>query len=105
MTFIKSIGIFLNLIILFSIIIEGYTPLARYGHSSIVLGNNLYFLGGYVKDKNTNDFFYVDLSKPLDRSNPQYIDLTTIASPPLRFSQGSLVPNDQGDGFYVIGGV
>jgi N-acetylneuraminic acid mutarotase len=111
MTFIKYIKIIIiSIILLFNTLVEGYEPLARYGHGSIVIGNNLYFFGGFVretdgKEINTNDFFYIDLSKPFDRLNPQYIDLKTLSSPPVKFSQGSLAPNSQGTGFHVIGGV
>ncbi|CAB4402610.1 unnamed protein product [Rhizophagus irregularis] len=102
--------IILSTILLFNTLVKGYEPLARYGHGSIVLENNLYFFGGYVKESdekeiNTNDFFYIDLSKPFDSLNPQYIDLKPTSSPPVRFSQGSLTPNNQGTGFHVIGGV
>src|SRR5256885_16181664 len=92
----SNTGIILIFVIsLFIIIIEGYTPSGRYGHSSIVLGNNLYFLGGYLKEESgkeliTNDFFSIDLSKSFNRLNPQYTELTTTANPPVRFSQSSL---------------
>ncbi|GBC05754.1 hypothetical protein RclHR1_06400004 [Rhizophagus clarus] len=111
MSLIKHIKIIIiSTILLFNTLIEGYEPSSRYGHGSIVFDNNLYFFGGYVKETdgkeiNTNDFFYIDLSKSFDRLNPQYIDLKTISNPPISFSQGSLTPNSQGTGFHVIGGV
>ncbi|CAG8663665.1 2312_t:CDS:10, partial [Cetraspora pellucida] len=63
--------------------VSSYTPAARAGHTAVLIGNKLYFLGGQVKiGQGTNEFSYLDLSVPFDTATGQlpWTDLTNISS-------------------------
>ncbi|RGB28506.1 hypothetical protein C1646_767726 [Rhizophagus diaphanus] len=61
------------------IITSPYTLVGRVGHTASYMDNKIYFLGGKTENytKGTNDFFYLDVSKPfnLDSTLP-IVDLS-----------------------------
>ncbi|PKY55276.1 hypothetical protein RhiirA4_474613 [Rhizophagus irregularis] len=50
------------------IITSPYTLVGRSGHTASYMDNKIYFLGGYTEKyfSGTNDFFYLDVSKPFN---------------------------------------
>src|SRR5437660_139512 len=61
--------------------VDSFTPLGRIGHSSVNVGNKLYFFGGFSNDLLTlNEVFYLELSQQFNVSNPPWVDLTTTIS-------------------------
>ncbi|CAI2194240.1 1958_t:CDS:2, partial [Funneliformis geosporum] len=52
--------------------VETYTPLGRYAHSTILVGNKLYIFSG-VANGDSNE---VDISKQFNAENPPWTDLT-----------------------------
>ena len=56
--------------------IDSFTPTGRYGHSSVVVGNRLYFFGGNKNSFNcSNEVFYLDISQPFNIASPPWNDL------------------------------
>ncbi|CAB5352892.1 unnamed protein product [Rhizophagus irregularis] len=63
------------------IITSSYTLVGRKGHTASYMDNKIYFLGGAIENYfETNDFFYLDVSKPfnLDSTLP-IVDLSNDA--------------------------
>ncbi|PKY38191.1 galactose oxidase [Rhizophagus irregularis] len=58
--------------------VESFTPLGRLAHTSVLVENKLYFLGGVINDplKASNGLFYLDVSKQFDVSTPPWVDPT-----------------------------
>ena len=59
--------------------VESFTPAGRLSHSSVLVGNKIYFFGGaldYIR--NSDEVFYLDVSKSFDIANPPWVDLTSI---------------------------
>ncbi|CAI2191165.1 9876_t:CDS:2, partial [Funneliformis geosporum] len=50
--------------------------LGRFGHSTVLVDNKLYFFGGSLGPC-TNDVFYLDLSQQFNAENPPWTDLTS----------------------------
>ncbi|CAG8559060.1 16957_t:CDS:2 [Dentiscutata erythropus] len=69
------IVIFINLFIAAS----SFVPLGRCFHSSVLIGTQLYFLGGIDSD----EIFYLDVSLPFDSKKLLWTNLTTNASIPI----------------------
>ncbi|CAG8739685.1 21645_t:CDS:1, partial [Racocetra persica] len=71
-----SATIILNL---FIVATTGFVPLGRCFHSSVLIGTQLYFLGGIGSD----EIFYLDVSLPFDSKKLLWTDLTTNSSIPV----------------------
>ncbi|CAG8441269.1 14358_t:CDS:2 [Funneliformis caledonium] len=52
-----------------------YIPTPRYSHTAVMIGNKIYFTGGYNHQgkRRFEDFFYLDLSIPIDTTQKQKI--------------------------------
>ncbi|CAI2176083.1 2116_t:CDS:2 [Funneliformis geosporum] len=92
------------------IIVESFTPLGRYGHSSILLGNKLYFFGG-TKDGDfflnvLNEVFFLDVSQQFNVKIPPWTDLTAISGMDFKSSSATIVLSDDYDNpsIYLFGG-
>ncbi len=97
--------------------IESFTPNPRMAHSSVVVGNKLYFFGGIVvlplpqgslvNVYISEEVFYLDLSQPFDIENPPFVDLTSVAPIPIRSTWGTVAldsMNNNDPNIYLFGG-
>ena len=87
--------------------VNSFTLIGRYGHSSVLLGNKLYFFGGYLLSSlsNSNEIFYLDVSQPFNSGNPPWVDLTQAAIPfKSSFATVSLIDNNDNPTIYLFGG-
>src|SRR6266540_4049551 len=84
--------------------VESFTPEGRIGHSSVLVGNKIYFFGGKNINVCTNEVFYLDVSKPFDSSTPTWIDLTHDAGMPFRSCWGTVSLNDKEQTISLFGG-
>jgi N-acetylneuraminic acid mutarotase len=84
--------------------VKSFTPTGRVGHSSVLVGDKLYFFGG-GEDANvaSNDAFFLDLSKSFDIAAPPWFETTPI---PFE-SSFAAVASDRKDNpsIYLIGGL
>ncbi|GES73686.1 hypothetical protein GLOIN_2v1876170 [Rhizophagus clarus] len=88
--------------------VESYTPIGRLTHSSVFVGNNLYFLGGqYGNGSISNEVFYLNLSQSFDVANPPWVDLTSTASIPFGSYFATVASNNVNNSLdiYLFGGV
>ena len=81
MSYYNYVSFYLFIFIYFFLEIESFTPVGRFGHTSALVENKLYFFGG-SKDLDTgcsNDVIYLDISQPLfDMATPQRSDLMIL---------------------------
>jgi N-acetylneuraminic acid mutarotase len=109
MTYFNYVSFYLFFIIYLFVEIESFTPAGRHAHSSVLVGNKLYFLGGLSDAVNdyTNEVFYLDVSKPFNTQAPPWNDLTQSARIPFKSSWAtaslSNVNNEQT--IYLFGGI
>ena len=53
--------------------IESLTPGGRCAHSSVLVGNKIYFFGGQRNiNSYSNEAFYLDVSQPFNIASPPY---------------------------------
>ncbi|CAI2175346.1 13963_t:CDS:2 [Funneliformis geosporum] len=99
---------FIFIIIYLLLIVESFTPVERYGHSSVLVGNKIYFFGGYDGRNYTNEVFYLDLSQKFDTELPPWTDLTSNSGIGFKSSWATTVAiNDKNNNpiIFLIGGV
>ncbi|GBC02324.1 hypothetical protein RclHR1_04570011 [Rhizophagus clarus] len=86
--------------------VESFTPLGRLAHTSVLVENKLYFIGGITNDplKASKELFYLDVSKQFDVSTPPWVD-TTITIP-FRSSYATVAMRNVNNNptIYLIGG-
>ncbi|CAB4408070.1 unnamed protein product [Rhizophagus irregularis] len=90
------------------IITSPYTLVGRFGHTASYMDNKIYFLGGMTEkySEDTNDFFYLDVSKPfnLDSTLPIF-DLSNDARYIHPHHNGvSTICGPNKDTIFIIGG-
>lgn len=102
-------SLYLYLILIFVFFgVESYTPIGRLTHSSVLVGNNLYFFGGqYGNGSISNEVFYLNLSRSFDVENPPWFDLTSTASIPFGSYFATVASNNVNNNLdiYLFGGV
>jgi N-acetylneuraminic acid mutarotase len=110
MTYYNYVSFYLFFFIYLFLEIESFTPVGRYSHSSVLVGNKLYFFGGDIgsrKDEISNEVFYLDLSQPFNIQAPPWNDLTSSAGIPFKSSWAttslSNINNEQT--IYLFGGI
>ena len=81
--------------------------MGRTAHSSVLVGNKLYFFGGQDDEiRSLNDVFYLDMSQPFNLTFTPWTDLTTTAGIPFKSSWASVAINkDDNPTVYLIGGI
>ncbi|CAI2165243.1 13566_t:CDS:2 [Funneliformis geosporum] len=77
----------------------------RYAASSVLVENKLYFFGGYIGGKCSNEVFYLDLSRSFNLATPPWIDLTLNAKIPFRSCWGTVSLNNKEQIIYLFGGL
>src|SRR5581483_399869 len=88
--------------------VESFTPTGRLTHSSILVGNKLYFFGGQRENGlASNEVFGLNLSQPFDVANPPWFDLTPIAPIPFGSFFATVASNNVNNNseIYLFGGV
>ncbi|CAI2176086.1 2118_t:CDS:2 [Funneliformis geosporum] len=60
--------------------VESFVPKRRLAHSSILVEDKLYFFGGFDAEdfQVAKELFYLDVSRPFDKSNKPWVYLTSI---------------------------
>ncbi|CAI2188850.1 408_t:CDS:2, partial [Funneliformis geosporum] len=56
--------------------VKSFTPVRRYGHSSVLIENKLYFFNGFTGHQCSNKTFYLDLSRSFNLATPPWIEIT-----------------------------
>lgn len=59
--------------------VESFIPLGRLAHSSVLVTDKLYFIGGKEDNEISNKVFYLDVSRPFNTSSPPWVILTTAS--------------------------
>jgi len=107
MNYYNNILFYLFFIIYLFLEIESFTPIGRFSHSSVLVGNKLYFFGGVLNDRFcSNEVLYLDVSQPFNIQAPLWNDITPNAGIPFRSCWGtaslSNINNEQT--IYLFGG-
>src|SRR6266498_496639 len=87
--------------------VESFTPVGRIGHSSVLVGDKLYFFGG-ISDADVyglNEVFYLNVSKSFNLAVPPWFDLTQNAGIPFKSCWGTVSLNDKEQTIYLFGGI
>ncbi|CAI2194708.1 19075_t:CDS:2, partial [Funneliformis geosporum] len=84
-----------------------FTPEGRLSHYSVLVGNKLYFFGGYVDNAKscTNQVFYLDLSQSFNLAVPPWVSLTQNAGIPFKSCWGTTLLNDKEQTINLFGGM
>jgi N-acetylneuraminic acid mutarotase len=86
--------------------VESFTHTGRLAHTSVLVENKLYFIGGITNDslKASNELFYLDVSKQFDVSTPPWVDPTITV--PFRSSHATVAMRNVNNKptIYLIGG-
>src|SRR5688572_30568746 len=90
-----SLYLFLILFICPFFGVETFTPLGRMGHYSVLVENKLYFLGGNMNTDDSNEVFYLDVSRNFSREFPPFTDITTDDGIPFKSSWGTVSLSEQ----------
>src|ERR1043165_4534374 len=54
---------------------DAFAPLERFGHSSVLVGEKLYFFGGEVKAFDClKEVFHLDVSQPFNTASPPFTE-------------------------------
>jgi len=85
--------------------VESFTPEGRVAHSSVLVGDKLYFFGGFSTGSCSNEIFYLDVSKSFYSSTPTWIDLTQDAGIPFKSCWETISLNDKEQTIYLFGGI
>ena len=101
------ISFYLYVFIYLFLEIESFTPKGRISHSSVLVGNKIYFLGGRNSVSSTNEVFYLDVSQPFNTQSPPWNDLTQSAGIPFKSSweTASLSDINNEQTIYLFGGL
>ncbi|CAI2163846.1 4819_t:CDS:2 [Funneliformis geosporum] len=82
-----------------------FIPVGRYAHSSVLVGDKLYFFGGMNNDlKCLNEVFYLDVSRPFKTAVPPWVDLTQNAEIPFKSCWATVSLNAKEQIIYLFGG-
>jgi hypothetical protein len=94
------------LILQLAIIANSYTLLKRTQHTASYVDNKIYFIGGKTDEKTyTNDFFYLDVSKPFTLNfELPIVDLSSKTSIPNHAMATSIVCGLNKDTIFLFGG-
>src|ERR1051326_7348309 len=107
MTYYNYASFYLFFIISLFLEIESFTPAGRLAHSSVLVGNKLYFFGGITDTTTSNEVFYLDVSRPFNIQVPPWNDLTPSAGIPFKSSwaAASLSDINNEKTIYLFGGI
>ncbi len=110
MTYLNHVSNYLFLIFIFGyqfLGVASLSPQGRYGHSSILVNNRLYFFGGTKDTGVSNDLLYMDVSLKFNANDPKFVDLTFTAGIPFKSSGEDvvLIKNDNETTIYLFGGM
>ncbi|RHZ49417.1 hypothetical protein Glove_521g32 [Diversispora epigaea] len=76
----------------------------RYQHNSLLVGSNLFLLGGLSQISGTErEIFYLDLTKSFKVDSPPWEDITSYAPIPIDFYHGASASTDNYT-IYIFGG-
>ncbi|CAG8492473.1 139_t:CDS:10 [Diversispora eburnea] len=76
----------------------------RYQHNSLLVGNNLFLLGGLSETSGTEkEMFFIDLTKSFKANNPPWEDITSYSPIPIDFYHGTSISVNAST-IYIFGG-
>ncbi|CAG8637504.1 3109_t:CDS:2, partial [Scutellospora calospora] len=78
--------------------LTGFVPLGRCFHESVLIGTQLYFLGGI----NSDEIFYLDVSLPFDSKKLLWTDLTTNSAIPINSAFATSCVGGQNNNFIFL---
>ncbi|KAF0561680.1 galactose oxidase [Gigaspora margarita] len=102
-----------TLLLNFTFTFAAFIPNVRVSHSSVLIDDKLYFSGGikfhndYDYDIFTNEFFYLNVSKPFtttDNDSIQWADLT-YTDGPMTDSATACIGGKNNDMIFIFGGI
>ncbi|CAI2187925.1 4516_t:CDS:1, partial [Funneliformis geosporum] len=99
---------FIFIIIYLFLRVDSFTPVERYVHSSVLIGNKIYFFGGYNGITYTNEVFYLDVSQQFGTSLPPWTDLSLDSGIGFRCgwsTAAALNGTNNNPTIYLIGGI
>src|SRR2546426_833934 len=110
MTYHNYISLYLFFIFVFCLFleIESFILAGLHGHSSVLVGNKLYFFGGSISSGSTsNEVFYLDASQQFNITSPPWNDLTANEGLPIKSSFGTVSLNEANNEqiIYLFGGI
>src|SRR5688572_16372229 len=85
--------------------VEPFSPTGRLAHSSVLVGDKIYFFGGALDfTRVSNEIFYLDVSKSFDTANPSWVNFASI---PFGSNWAAVELDDINDdpNIYLFGGV
>jgi len=85
--------------------VESFIPVERLAHSSALVGDKLYFFGGFSTGSCSNEVFYLDVSKSFNFAIPPWVDLTQNAGILFKSCWGTVSLNDKEQTVYLFGGI
>ncbi|RIB29120.1 hypothetical protein C2G38_1250539 [Gigaspora rosea] len=102
----------LTFLLNFTFTFAAFIPNGRSFHSSVLIDNKLYFIGGYKQINNsyspiTNELFYLDVSKPFtitDNDSIPWVDLTYTGGPLKQYAT-ACVGGKNNDMIFIFGGI
>src|SRR6266498_1256207 len=104
----KKSSIYITLWLLIQLLIEvncqktPFEPLKRFGHTTTLINNKLYILGG---EENQTQFFYLDVSVPFNTKTLLWNDLTSINTIPTHRGATSVKGGANNDTLILFGGL
>ncbi|CAI2175011.1 11070_t:CDS:2 [Funneliformis geosporum] len=89
------------------VLIDSYTPVGRYGQSSVLVGDKIYHFGGeQLPQANISaaldEVLYLDLSTPFNIKSPSWINITPKSQIPFANSLSTAVSHLNDNGTYII---
>ncbi|CAI2164878.1 339_t:CDS:2 [Funneliformis geosporum] len=87
--------------------VESFTPVGRYAHSAVLVGNKIYFFGGFNGKTCTNEVFYLDISQKFNAELPPWTDLTLNSGIGFEscWAAAAVINNDNNPNIFLIGGL
>ncbi|CAJ0909273.1 8876_t:CDS:2, partial [Entrophospora sp. SA101] len=105
MTFKKNFLIFLILLKCISLVVNSAPTDPRLVHSTVIVHNNLYVIGGFANGLSSREFFSLDLSQPFDVTTPPWKELTATSPLPVLSSWAKASSNTKNDTIFLFGGI
>nr|CAG8563203.1 12888_t:CDS:2 [Entrophospora candida] len=97
--------IFLILLKWLCLVVNSVPTDPRYVHSTVIVNNTLYVMGGFSNGQSSREFFSLDLSQPFNATTPPWKDLTTASPLPVLISWAKASSNTNNNTIFLFGGL
>ncbi|CAI2186457.1 1206_t:CDS:1 [Funneliformis geosporum] len=86
--------------------VSPFVPQGRLAHTSIHVGDKIYFFGGVHNSGVTSkEIFYLDVTRPFDTALPPWTELSIISPIPVESAWATVSTNIKNSTIYLIGGI